>query len=39
MIEKCLEADPSRRLIVAQVEAVLEAEPVYVNWGSPFEYL
>ena len=39
MIEKCLEAEPSCRLTVAEVEAVLEAEPVYVNWGSPFEFL
>ena len=39
MIEKCLEADPSRRLTVAEAETILEAEPVYVTWGSPFEFL
>lgn len=35
MIKKCLETDPSRRLTVAEAEAILEAEPVYVNWGFP----
>ena len=39
MIGKCLEADPSHRLEVAEVETILEAEPVYVNWGTPFEFL
>jgi len=39
MIERCLEVDPSRRLTVAEAEAILEAEPVYVNWGVPFGFL
>ena len=39
MIGKCLEVDLSRRLTVVEVETILEAEPVYVNWGSPFEFI
>lgn len=39
MIEKCLETEPPRRLTVAEVDAILEAEPVYVNWGSSFGFL
>lgn len=39
VIGKCLEVDLSRRLSVVEVETILEAEPVYVNWGSPFEFI
>ena len=39
MIERCLELDLFRRLTVAEAEAILDAEPVYVKWGAPFGFL